>query len=967
MVQIGGRRKKKKGRPLKPDLDRRLSYDPGVSSRRESEVPRRSTRTRNLTYNEDSFYDDLYDEEDEHVDNGDDDDDDEEISSEDERRREKKVKLVVKIPDNKKRVDSVSRNGGGGRRRSGGGEVSAPESSSEYGEDDKPFKKRKIDESEDDRVDGDDYDNEESDVAKTVRSRNHKKNGVVKRLDSIIQPQGKLFESARGVPLPERRQLEFILDRLQKKDVYSVYAEPVDPEELPDYHDVIEHPMDFGTIRKKLANGTYTTLEQFEHDVGLISTNAMQYNAPETVYFRQARSIQELARKKFGRLRLELQSTAVEPKPEETIKTNSVVKKPLKKPSCKPIQEPLGSDFSSGATLATAPNFSTLSDKTQATAYEKPSTVDLHFDGNSSVTESKPEKTEEQISGKGVPLKLARKPVVLDENRRATYNNSSQPIVRTESMCTIFESEKVELTSVGLHVDNSYARSLARFAATLGPVAWKVASVRIEQALPGGVKFGRGWVGQYEPLPTPVLMIEKQPRKLPQLSLPAKSANSNLSSKSANSNLSAKSIKVRESEPRPASMQMNRNQTQWQPGKCSQSKSESRNNKMPDGASVSKKDTQLGFRTASSSGPMERDFASPNSERNPTQWQPGKCSQSTPEPRNDKSETQLGSRTANSSGSMERHFINPNSDAKMGFVGVSGSKPIMNTMRPELHRSYSDSGNPKENTYQKQPEQNSERRTSRLMEVVSTNKNLVQTDGRLPNGNASVSSSNYQGNGMPFGVNSNHPTPRAAVYFPQVNHDQGLSDPVQMMRMLAEKTQNNSKSLNFAAMDMARSTPSNPSTRRDDSSGAASAAARAWMTLGAGNFKAPENISVSPRMQIAATSLYNSSRENHPQSEVPVTRDSLQGKTNNFPPQMFLPQSARTGDELRFQNNRQQMGLGFPQQLVTTDLSRFQMQTPWQGLQPIKKQDTLPPDLNISFQSSGSPRQSNQPDLALQL
>lgn len=34
--------------------------------------------------------------------------------------------------------------------------------------------------------------------------------------------------------------------------------------QLPDYHDVIEHPMDFATVRKKLANGSYPTLEQFE-------------------------------------------------------------------------------------------------------------------------------------------------------------------------------------------------------------------------------------------------------------------------------------------------------------------------------------------------------------------------------------------------------------------------------------------------------------------------------------------------------------------------------------------------------------------------------------------------------------------------------------------------------------------------------------------------------------------------------
>lgn len=34
--------------------------------------------------------------------------------------------------------------------------------------------------------------------------------------------------------------------------------------QLPDYHDVIEHPMDFSTVRKKLSTGVYTTLEQFE-------------------------------------------------------------------------------------------------------------------------------------------------------------------------------------------------------------------------------------------------------------------------------------------------------------------------------------------------------------------------------------------------------------------------------------------------------------------------------------------------------------------------------------------------------------------------------------------------------------------------------------------------------------------------------------------------------------------------------
>jgi bromodomain-containing protein 9 len=79
-----------------------------------------------------------------------------------------------------------------------------------------------------------------------------------------------------------------------RKDTYGVFSEPVDPEEvshgavvllcfqmgarmltpafylwlqLPDYHEIIEHPMDFSTIREKLLNDSYSNLEQFEVSV----------------------------------------------------------------------------------------------------------------------------------------------------------------------------------------------------------------------------------------------------------------------------------------------------------------------------------------------------------------------------------------------------------------------------------------------------------------------------------------------------------------------------------------------------------------------------------------------------------------------------------------------------------------------------------------------------------------------------
>lgn len=47
-------------------------------------------------------------------------------------------------------------------------------------------------------------------------------------------------------------------------------------------------------------------------------------------------------------------------------------------------------------------------------------------------------------------------------------------------------------------MEHAYAWSLARFAATLGPIGWEIAAKQIQQAVPPGTKFGPGWVGESE-------------------------------------------------------------------------------------------------------------------------------------------------------------------------------------------------------------------------------------------------------------------------------------------------------------------------------------------------------------------------------------------------------------------------------------------------------------------------------------
>ena len=59
-----------------------------------------------------------------------------------------------------------------------------------------------------------------------------------------------------------------------------LFHEPVDPVRLKiaDYFDVIKHPMDFGTIKKKLYNNAYSTCREFLADLDLTFNNCNKYN-----------------------------------------------------------------------------------------------------------------------------------------------------------------------------------------------------------------------------------------------------------------------------------------------------------------------------------------------------------------------------------------------------------------------------------------------------------------------------------------------------------------------------------------------------------------------------------------------------------------------------------------------------------------------------------------------------------------
>ncbi|CAL5336011.1 unnamed protein product [Camellia sinensis] len=71
-----------------------------------------------------------------------------------------------------------------------------------------------------------------------------------------------------------------LLSRLMKHKHAWVFNKPVDAKALglSDYHDVIKHPMDLGTVKSRLAKNWYKSPKEFAEDVRLTFHNAMTYN-----------------------------------------------------------------------------------------------------------------------------------------------------------------------------------------------------------------------------------------------------------------------------------------------------------------------------------------------------------------------------------------------------------------------------------------------------------------------------------------------------------------------------------------------------------------------------------------------------------------------------------------------------------------------------------------------------------------
>jgi bromodomain-containing factor 1 len=105
---------------------------------------------------------------------------------------------------------------------------------------------------------------------------------------AIKPPQNR--EIAYGKPKrkeyqPELKFCEMVLNQITSNKFQpqnNPFLVPVDPVALniPNYHQVIKHPMDLSTMRQKLKVGEYAKASEFKKDFDLIVANCLTFNPP---------------------------------------------------------------------------------------------------------------------------------------------------------------------------------------------------------------------------------------------------------------------------------------------------------------------------------------------------------------------------------------------------------------------------------------------------------------------------------------------------------------------------------------------------------------------------------------------------------------------------------------------------------------------------------------------------------------
>ncbi|KAM9607557.1 bromodomain-containing protein 7-like isoform 2-T2 [Trichechus inunguis] len=117
-------------------------------------------------------------------------------------------------------------------------------------------------------------------------------------------------EEVEQTPLQEA--LNQLMRQLQRKDPSAFFSFPVTDLIAPGYSMIIKHPMDFSTMKEKIRNNAYQSIEELKDNFKLMCTNAIIYNKPETIYYKAAKKLLHSGMKTLSQERIQSLKQSIE-------------------------------------------------------------------------------------------------------------------------------------------------------------------------------------------------------------------------------------------------------------------------------------------------------------------------------------------------------------------------------------------------------------------------------------------------------------------------------------------------------------------------------------------------------------------------------------------------------------------------------------------------------------------------------
>ncbi|OXU28273.1 hypothetical protein TSAR_009487 [Trichomalopsis sarcophagae] len=117
---------------------------------------------------------------------------------------------------------------------------------------------------------------------------------LVRKREKLKKELFKVKEKCMWFELrPLESVLRVLLETLKLRDPNDVFGQPVNIEEVPDYLDIVTHPMDLSTMEAKIDRSEYDSISAFEADFNLMVNNCLAYNRKDTMFYRAGVKMRE--------------------------------------------------------------------------------------------------------------------------------------------------------------------------------------------------------------------------------------------------------------------------------------------------------------------------------------------------------------------------------------------------------------------------------------------------------------------------------------------------------------------------------------------------------------------------------------------------------------------------------------------------------------------------------------------------